>query len=59
MEIDETNGNYTLKTPEGDVEVEMQLIGLHNVYNSIGAIAAAREFFKIPLNDIITCYQKF
>ena len=45
-EIDETNGNYTLQTPDGDVEVNMQLLGLHNVYNSIGAIAAAREFFQ-------------
>jgi UDP-N-acetylmuramate--alanine ligase len=58
-DIDETHGKYTLKTPEGDVEVEMQLIGLHNVYNSIGAIAAAREFFKIPFNDIITAIKTF
>jgi UDP-N-acetylmuramate--alanine ligase len=58
-DIDEANGNYTLQTPEGDVEVDMQLIGLHNVYNSIGAIAAAREFFKIPLNDIITAIKSF
>jgi UDP-N-acetylmuramate--alanine ligase len=58
-DIDEANGNYTLQTPEGDVKVEMQLIGLHNVYNSIGAIAAAIEFFKIPLNDIITAIKSF
>ncbi len=58
-DIDETNGNYTLQTPEGDVKVEMQIIGLHNVYNSIGAIAAAREFFKIPINDIITSIKSF
>jgi len=58
-EIDESNGNYTLKTPEGEVDVEMQLIGLHNVYNSIGAIAAAREFFKIPLNEILTAIKSF
>jgi UDP-N-acetylmuramate--alanine ligase len=57
--IDEANGNYTLQTPEGDVEVEMQLIGLHNVYNSIGAIAAAREFFKISFKDIITSIKSF
>jgi UDP-N-acetylmuramate--alanine ligase len=57
--IDEVNGNYTLQTPEGDVEVEMQLIGLHNVYNSIGAIAAAREFFKISFKDIMTSIKSF
>ncbi len=58
-DIDEANGNYTLTTSEGDFKVETQLIGLHNVYNSIGAIAAAREFFKIPLNDIITSIKSF
>ena len=58
-DIDEAHGKYTLKTPEGDVKVEMQLIGLHNVYNSIGAIAAAREFFKIPFNDIIRAIKTF
>ncbi|MGB7969891.1 MAG: Mur ligase family protein [Methanobacterium sp.] len=58
-DIDEANGNYTLQTPEGDVKVEMQLIGLHNVYNSIGAVAAAREFFKIPLNDILPAIKSF
>jgi UDP-N-acetylmuramate--alanine ligase len=57
--IDEANGNYTLQTSEGDFKVDMQLIGLHNVYNSIGAIAAAREFFKIPLNDIIASIKSF
>ena len=57
--IDETNGNYTLQTPEGDIEVDMQLIGLHNVYNSIGAIAAARECFKISFKDIITSIKSF
>ncbi len=57
--IDEANGNYTLQTPEGDVEVDMQLIGLHNVYNSIGAIAAAREFFKIPIHEIIYSIKSF
>jgi UDP-N-acetylmuramate--alanine ligase len=58
-DIDEAHGKYTLQTPEGDVKVEMQLIGLHNVYNSIGAIAAAREYFKIPLNDIIKTIKSF
>jgi UDP-N-acetylmuramate--alanine ligase len=59
-EVDESNGKYTLQTPtEGDVEVNMQLLGMHNVYNSIGAIVAAREYFNIPLNDIIKALKSF
>ena len=41
------------------VNVQMKLVGLHNVYNSIGAIAAAREFFKIPLNNIVDAVESF
>ena len=58
-EIDESNGKFKLHTVEGVVEVQMKLIGLHNVYNSIGAIAAAREFFKIPLDEIVCAVESF
>ncbi|HEX7467673.1 MAG TPA: Mur ligase family protein [Methanobacterium sp.] len=59
VEIDESNGNYILITPDGEIDVETRLIGLHNVYNTLGAIAAAREFFKIPLKDIIDAIKSF
>ncbi len=59
MEIDETKGRFKLQTNDGVVNVQMKLVGLHNVYNSIGAIAAAREFFNIPLNNIVDAVESF
>jgi UDP-N-acetylmuramate--alanine ligase len=58
-EIDESHGRFKLQTPDGDVKLDMQLIGLHNVYNVIGAIAAAREFFEIPIDEIIDSVESF
>ena len=58
-EIDESNGRFKLRTSEGVLDVKMKLIGLHNVYNTIGAIVAAREFFKIPYDDIIRGVESF
>ena len=58
-EIDESNGKFVLQTPEGDENVNMPLIGLHNVYNTIGAIAAAREYFQIPISIIIDAIRSF
>lgn len=51
--------SFTLHTPDDVVQVKMSLMGLHNVYNTIGAIAAAKEFFKIPLNQIIAAVESF
>jgi UDP-N-acetylmuramate--alanine ligase len=58
-EIDESNGKFKLKTQEGVKDVQMNLIGLHNIYNTLGAIAAAREFFRIPLDTIINSIKSF
>jgi UDP-N-acetylmuramate--alanine ligase len=58
-EIDESKGKFTLKTSNGVVDVQMKLIGLHNVYNTVGAFAAAREFFKIPIDEIINAIESF
>jgi UDP-N-acetylmuramate--alanine ligase len=58
-ETDESNGKFVLQTPDGDINVDMQLIGLHNVYNTIGAIAAAREYFEIPISIIIDAIKSF
>lgn len=52
-------GIFELKTPEGVINVEMELIGLHNIYNTVGAIVAAREFFKIPYPDILNAVKNF
>jgi lipid II isoglutaminyl synthase (glutamine-hydrolysing) len=43
--------SFTVRTPDGDARVELPLPGLYNVYNALGAIAAAREL-GIPLAKI-------
>ncbi len=59
MDLDESNGKFTLKTPDEVLDIQMKLIGLHNVYNTLGAFIAAKEFFKIPSNEIINAIESF
>lgn len=59
MEIEESEGRFKVKTPHELVDVQMKLIGLHNVYNTLGAIVAAREYFNIPLNKILEAVESF
>lgn len=59
FEIDESHGNFKLQTPKDCVDVQTNLVGLHNVYNVIGAIAASKEFFKIPLGQVIDAVKTF
>lgn len=51
--------SFTLQTPCEILPVKTPLIGLHNIYNLLGAIAAAKEFFNIPLNDVIESIESF
>lgn len=47
------NGDsFLLQTPQEVIEMEMEITGLHNVYNALGAIATAHELLNIPLKDI-------
>ncbi len=59
IDIEESKGRFKLKTPSEIVDVQMDLIGLHNVYNAMGAIVAAREYFNIPLNKILNAVKSF
>lgn len=59
LATDLMNDGFTLKTPEGFFEVRMPIKGLHNVYNALGAIAAAREFLKMPFSQIIAGVETF
>lgn len=43
--IDLDKGTFTLHTPQDKIQVQMNLRGLHNVYNVTGVIIAAYEFF--------------
>lgn len=42
----------TVRTPEGDVALELPLPGLYNLYNALGAIATARAL-GIPAADAV------
>ena len=59
LATDIRGGSFTLKTPWEVLTVKIPLMGLHNIYNTLGAIAAAKEFFNLPLKDIITNVQTF
>jgi UDP-N-acetylmuramate--alanine ligase len=59
FEIEESIGRFKLKTPDSIVNVNMKLIGLHNVYNVTGAIVAAREYLNIPMDKILTAVETF
>ena len=59
FEIEESEGRFKLKTPESVVDVNMKLIGLHNVYNVTGAIVAAREYFNLPMDKILMAVETF
>jgi UDP-N-acetylmuramate--alanine ligase len=51
--------NFTIQTPEDTLEVNLRISGLHNIYNTLGAIAVAVEFLKIPLRSIISAVESF
>ncbi|MCG3162781.1 MAG: UDP-N-acetylmuramoyl-tripeptide--D-alanyl-D-alanine ligase [Acidobacteria bacterium] len=42
---------FILKTPDGEVEVKLPLIGRHNVYNALAAAAVA-QYFGISVEQI-------
>jgi UDP-N-acetylmuramoyl-L-alanyl-D-glutamate--2,6-diaminopimelate ligase len=48
VEFDTLGSRFTLRTPDGDVDVAMPLPGLFNVSNGLAAIAAARAL-GVPL----------
>ena len=50
---------FILHTPKDVFNVHTSIIGLHNIYNILGAIIAALEFFNIPIDDIITAAESF
>lgn len=59
FDVEESEGRFKLKTPDSVFEVKMKLIGLHNVYNVTGAIVAAREYFNLPMDKILTAVETF
>jgi UDP-N-acetylmuramyl tripeptide synthase len=48
----------SLQTPEGDVDITVQVPGLYNVYNALGAVTAALSF-GVPLETIKRGLESF
>lgn len=59
LATDINKDSFTLHTPEEVIQVNMPIMGLHNIYNALGAIATAKEFLKIPLSQIIAGVESF
>lgn len=53
LATDVSESSFTLRTPEDSFQVKRSLKGLHNVYNMLGVIVAAKEFLNIPLKQIL------
>ncbi|MDO5850899.1 MAG: Mur ligase family protein [Methanobacteriaceae archaeon] len=50
---------FTFNCPTGDYDFELQVSGLHNIYNAMGAIIAAHEILDIPFSDIKRALSTF
>ena len=53
------SNSFVLHAQGKTLKIEMGIFGLHNVYNALGAIAAAKELLGIPLDDLKTHLKTF
>lgn len=51
-DIDLVNRSFNLASGDDEFEFKLTLDGLHNVYNAVGAIIAAKEFLGLSNQDI-------
>ncbi|MBE6488463.1 MAG: hypothetical protein E7Z86_07100 [Methanosphaera stadtmanae] len=51
-DINDEHDRFILETPEGEFEFKLQIKGLHNIYNTTGAIILAHEILKIPYSQL-------
>lgn len=50
--INDKHNQFTLKTESEEVTFSLNIHGLHNIYNSLGAIVIAKEILNISFEDI-------
>ena len=50
--INDEHNQFTLLCEEGQFDFKLKLNGLHNIYNSLGAIIVAREIMGMSFDDI-------
>jgi len=55
--LENTGSRFTLKTPDGSMEIHTNLLGEHNIYNLLSAAAGASAQ-GIPLETIQKVFQK-
>ena len=53
------SNSFVLNAQEKTFKIETNIFGLHNVYNTLGAIAAAKELLGIPLSTLKTYIKTF
>ena len=58
-EISLKDKKFIVSTPDGDYPIQMSIEGLHNVYNCLGVIVAAREFLNLPYDVIQEAISTF
>jgi UDP-N-acetylmuramate--alanine ligase len=59
LATDISDKSFTIVTPYQKLKVVTTLIGLHNIYNMLGAVVAAYEYFKIPFDQVINSIKDF
>jgi len=59
LATDITGNSFVLQASGKTLKMEMEIFGLHNIYNALGAITAASELLKIPLENIKNYLKTF
>lgn len=58
--INDKHNEFDVKTPDGEIlHFIIKVSGLHNIYNAMGAIVAAREILEIPDEIIRKAIRSF
>ena len=57
--INDEHNQFTLLCEEGKFDFKLKLNGLHNIYNSLGAIIVAKEVMGLSFDDIKKSLLKF
>ncbi|AAM01969.1 Mur ligase family protein [Methanopyrus kandleri] len=50
---------FRLICPDGEYEVRLPVMGLHNAYNALAAIAVCSEFLGLDVEDVVEALQSF
>ncbi|MBM4240245.1 MAG: Mur ligase [Euryarchaeota archaeon] len=51
--------SFTLLTLKGELKIDLKIMGLHNIYNALGAFVACREFLNVDIEEIRKAMKTF